>query len=122
MLERRPVLFVIAGGLNTAFGYGLFALLLLAGMHRVPAMLIATVAGVLFNYAFTGRVVFDNRGFGRLPHFVAAYAVVYLINVAVMEALVAAGAAPYLAGAASIVVAAAAAYWIQSRYVFGRTS
>jgi putative flippase GtrA len=122
MLERRVILFCLAGAVNTAFGYALFAVLLSAGLHRVAAMLVATAGGVLFNYWFTGRVVFDNRGLGRLPRFVGAYIIVYLINVACMEALVAAGAGAYAAGAVSIAVAAAAAYLIQSRFVFGRTA
>ena len=122
VVERRVILFCFAGAVNTLFGYALFALLLFAGLHRVLAMLLATVGGVLFNYWFTGRVVFENRGLGRLPRFVGGYVVVYLLNVAVMEGLVAVGAVAYAAGAVSIAVAAIAAYWIQSRFVFERTS
>ncbi len=91
------VRFLLVGGLNTLFGYGLFALLyLLLEDHRV-ALGLATVAGVLFNFATTGRIVFGSRRWGRLPLFVAVYAASFGLNLIALEALVAAGLPALLA-------------------------
>ena len=106
---------------NTVFGYSVFAALLFTGLHRALALLLATCAGVVFNFFSTGRMVFGNRDLSRLPRFVAAYGIIYLFNLAVMEILVAAGANTYVAGAGSIVLATVAAYALQSRFVFSRT-
>lgn len=52
--------FLIIGALNTLFGFGVFYLLLLAHLRPGPALAVATVLGVLFNFMTTGRVVFEN--------------------------------------------------------------
>lgn len=90
------VRFVLVGGLNTLVGYSLFAVLfLLSGDHRI-ALLVATVLGVLFNFVTTGRLVFGNRRWGRLPLFVGIYALTFALNLGALELLAAAGVAPLL--------------------------
>ena len=90
------VRFVLVGGLNTLVGYSLFAVLfLLSDDHRL-ALLVATVLGVLFNFVTTGRLVFGNRRWGRLPLFVGLYALTFALNLGALELLVAAGVAPLL--------------------------
>jgi len=90
------VRFVLVGGLNTLVGYSLFAVLfLLSGDHRL-ALLVATVLGVLFNFVTTGRLVFGNRSWGRLPLFVGIYALSFALNLGALELLIAAGVAPLL--------------------------
>lgn len=90
------VRFVLVGGLNTLVGYSLFAVLfLLSGDHRL-ALLVATVLGVLFNFVTTGRLVFANRRWSRLPLFVGLYALTFALNLGALELLVAVGVAPLL--------------------------
>lgn len=70
---RRFARFVVVGGLNTAFGYACYALLLWLGVPLEASLLGATVLGLFFNFLTTGRLVFaDERG-SLLPRFVAAY-------------------------------------------------
>ena len=116
--DRRFVAFCLVGALNTVFGYSVFAALLYAGLHHALALLIATCAGVIFNFFSTGRMVFGSRQLSRLPRFVAVYGIVYVVNLALIELLLAAGAGPYAAGAISMVAATLAAYAMQSRFVF----
>ncbi|WP_425104022.1 GtrA family protein [Ancylobacter sp.] len=90
------VRFVLVGGLNTLVGYSLFAgLYLMSGDHRL-ALLVATILGVLFNFVTTGRLVFGNRRWGRLPLFVGIYALSFALNLGALELLAAAGVAPLL--------------------------
>ena len=74
------------GVLNTAVGYGIYALLILLNAPYLAALLVATVTGVTFNYFSIGRLVFKSQG-GLIVFikFVAAYGLVYLINAAGLE-------------------------------------
>lgn len=88
MLARyRFLRFLIAGGVNTLFGFSVYSALILA--HVVPwlGLLLASVAGVLFNFMTTGAFVFRTKLQGRLLRFFAAYGVVYLINLALISVL-----------------------------------
>ena len=42
--------YLFVGILNTVFGYSLFALLIFINLHYTLASLLATIAGVLFNF------------------------------------------------------------------------
>ena len=75
------VRFLAVGLLNAAFGYSCFAVLLFAGMHYAAALLLATVAGVLFNFNTVGALVFYSRDNRRIVRFVATYVLVYVVNV-----------------------------------------
>jgi putative flippase GtrA len=79
--------FVLVGLLNTAVGYGLFALFILLSAPSALALLVATVLGVLFNYLSTGRIVFAWRDSRRLGRFVLVYGVLYIVNAAALLAL-----------------------------------
>lgn len=78
--------FLGVGLLNTIVGYAIYAILILLHMPYLAALLIATVAGVTFNYFSIGRLVFKSRGglniFGK---FIAAYGVVYFVNAVGLE-------------------------------------
>lgn len=118
LARHRFLRFLLVGALNTAFGYACFAALLFAGLHYGVALLLATVAGVLFNFKSTGALVFGSRDNRLLLRFVASYAVVYLCNLLGIRLLVQAGLAPAAAGAVLVLPAAALAYFLQKRLVF----
>jgi putative flippase GtrA len=88
-LRRRPWLlflrFGLVGLLNAAFGYTVFALLVLAGIWPGVALVGSTIAGVAFNFQTSRRLVF--RASGRALRFVAVYVVVLAANWAALRAL-----------------------------------
>jgi putative flippase GtrA len=85
-LWRHPfVRFLFVGALNTAFGWGCYAILILLGLPRPPALLLATAVGGLWNYQTTGRIVFAGAPARLLPRFIAVYVGVYLFNLALLE-------------------------------------
>lgn len=110
--------FIAVGVLNSAFGYGCFALLMFAGMHYAPALLLATIAGVLFNFKTTGALVFKSQDNGLIFRFILAYAVVYLVNVSGVKLLSLLGISPYYGGAILILPMAALAFLLFKRFVF----
>ncbi len=86
IINLTIVKYLGVGMLNTVVGYAIYAILILLEVPYLTALLIATVAGVTFNYFSIGRLVFKSRGglivFGK---FIAAYGLVYLVNVAGLE-------------------------------------
>ncbi|MCK4342167.1 MAG: GtrA family protein [Phycisphaerae bacterium] len=79
--------FLVVGILNTAFGYGVYAAGILLGLPRPPALLIATVLGVLFNFRTTGWIVFGSRDNRLLARFILVYAAMYMFNLGLLELL-----------------------------------
>lgn len=114
---RRFVLFLAMGAVNTAFGLGAFAVFLWAGCARDLAVVLSTIAGVAFNFRTVGSV-FAARGFSRLPHYVAAYAVLMLANIALLRLLVAAGLGAVLAEAIVVIAIAPLSFFIMRWFVF----
>jgi putative flippase GtrA len=116
----RFVRFLIVGGLNTAFGYGAYAALLAVGLHYAAALLLATIAGVCFNFVMTGGLVFDRALRARtMPRFFAAYAVIYAANVALIALLDETGIDAYAAGLLALLPMALLSFFLMRHFVFG---
>ncbi len=85
----KIIRFLAAGLLNTAFGYALYAGLLLFNVPYLAALFAATIAGLIFNYFSFGRIVFNGHGgwlvFGK---FIVAYALIYVVNAASLSGLI----------------------------------
>jgi putative flippase GtrA len=115
---RKFFKFMIVGLLNTAFGYSLFALIyLLTGFHRI-AVLLATCAGVAFNFYTTGRLVFGNRNLTTCLPFAVGYVLVFLVNIFALEALIRAGLDAILGQLLLLPVLVILSYLINDQLVF----
>lgn len=115
---RRFLHFLLVGALNTAFGYGVFVACLWLGMHYAIAGAISTVLGVLFNFKSTGRLVFRSTGNRRLPHFVAVYAIIYLVNVLALGVMLQFGIPEWLGGLILLLPSAILSYVLNRQFVF----
>lgn len=111
--------FLLVGGVNTAFGFAVYALMLALGLHFTFAAAVSTVLGILFNFFTTGRLVFGSSTGRVLPRFVAVYGVLYLLNIAGIALLRALGATDLIAGFLMLPVAAILGYLLNARFVFG---
>ena len=109
--------FLAVGLLNTLFGYVVFAVLILAGVPPMPALVLTYVVGVTFNYFTTGRLVFRGRQ-GAFLRFVAAYVVIYLVNLALYRLAEELGAAPLLAQALCLPPVAVFSFLLFRLHVF----
>jgi putative flippase GtrA len=117
------VRFGLAGALNTAFGFGVYSVLVLAGSPVSVALLIATVTGVFFNFLTFGALAFRRLQARRLPRFLAVYGAIYLFNLALLEGLRAGtGWGPIAAQLACILVVAPSAYVLLKASVFRHAS
>lgn len=116
---RRFGRFLIAGAVNTAFGYGLFALLVLAGLDRLAALVLAYGAGILWNYLGHARFVFGTGGVRRLPAYVGAYLAVLALNALALEGLARLGLPDLLAQALLVLPAACLSFVLVARALTG---
>lgn len=79
-LRSRFIRFVLVGGLNTAFGYAVFAICILIGIAYPLAALISTVLGALFNFKSYGTLVFASHDNRLIFRFLAVYGICYLVG------------------------------------------
>jgi putative flippase GtrA len=116
---HRFVRFLLVGGLNTAVGYSIFAAFILLGASSTLALIGATVLGILFNFASTGRVVFGTGNVRLLPRFVLAYGAQFLLNWVALQALERAGLSPLLAQLLLLAPLAIITFLMMKTLVFG---
>jgi putative flippase GtrA len=109
--------FLVAGVVNTAFGYGLYAGLLWLGLDRYGAQAIGYVLGTGFNYLTYSRAVFRDAGPAKL-RFALSYAGNYLINLAGLRLASQFIANPYVAGAVTTLGVVLLNYLVLRRLVF----
>jgi putative flippase GtrA len=110
--------FLFVGAINTAFGYGVFAALVLGGVPPMPALVVTYGVGILFNFMTTRRIVFERRGNSTFRRFVAAYVVIYFFNLGLYQLLAAFGAAPLVAQAICVPVVAVFSFFLFKFLVF----
>ena len=80
LLQSKFFRFLVVGGVNLLFGYGVFAALILLRVPYPIAGLVSTAAGILFNFKSYGTFVFGSHDNRRIFRFAAVYGLVYLIG------------------------------------------
>lgn len=120
MFGRLPrwLRFILVGVLNTAFGYLLFAIFILAGAPKFWAVVGMTALGALFNFRSIGHLVFARSELGLLPRFLGVYAGQCVINSVALELLARAGFTPLVGQAILVPFLAAGVYFAMQTLVF----
>jgi putative flippase GtrA len=114
---ERLIRYYGVGAVNTAFGFGLYSLLVFLGLNLFLAQFGATVCGVAFNYFTYSRHVFT--GHRRNPMaFVAAYAFNYLMGLGLLALIHVVVKNPYAAGFLGLLIGTAINYFVLRRFVF----
>ena len=121
MTRSRILRFLIVGGVSTGFSYGVYALLLLAGLNYAVANFAALVAGILFSFKTQGTLVFENADNRLLGRFVVCWVAIYLVNVTFIRRMMDIGIDRYTAGALAIPGIAALSYVTQRFFVFRKS-
>ena len=113
--------FLIVGGLNTAFGYIIFALFIWLGAHYSLASFLSTVLGIIFNFFTTGRLVFKNKDNSLIFRFFTVYGINYLINITFIWLITLCGYHNmYVIGIVLVLPCAMISYVLMKLFVFGR--
>jgi putative flippase GtrA len=106
----RVLRFLFVGLVNTGFSYLCFVALLWASLPLPAAVVLATVAGVLFNYFSFGAFVFGPaRGWSFLL-FVLLYAAITAVNYALLRGLAMFGLRPEMGQLLCLPVTASLSY------------
>lgn len=116
--EVRFFNYLLVGGLNTLFGYGVFTLMIYAGCHYSVAIAGSTILGTLFNFKSTGALVFKSHDNSRIVRFLIVYGIVYCVNVFCVGMLIRSGLNAYYSGMIMILPLALLAYRLNSQFVF----
>lgn len=111
--------FVLIGILNTAFGVGLYCLFIYWGIPYRIAVLLSTALGVLFNFKTIGTFVFKNTNNRLIFKFIAAYVIIYFINIGFIHLLLEyTKLNEYIAGIIATPIVAIASFILQKYFVF----
>lgn len=114
----RFLRFLVVGGVNTLFGYLVYAGFILLNLHYSLAALFSTIIGVIFNFFTTGRIVFNNRSANVLLRFFGVYAVYYVLNVSLLKLLTTHGLSSLVSGAITALPLATLSYFLNKTFVF----
>jgi putative flippase GtrA len=113
--------YLIVGGINSLFGYSIFAIFLFFGFHYSLAVLVATILGVLFNFQSYGRIVFKNHSWTLLTKFILIYSIIYLVNILLLVVFDFFVSNLYFSGAMAIPLVAYLGYFLNKRYVWKKS-
>lgn len=120
LLKHKLVLFFLVSGINTIFGYGLFALFFYLGFTYSIALLISTIAGIFFNFKTIGNLVFKTHNNILIFKFFGVYGITYLCNVAGLTLLKSFDINTYLSGAITAIPIGFLSFVLNKIFVFNR--
>ncbi|BBN58992.1 GtrA family protein [Hydrogenovibrio marinus] len=112
--------YLTIGVVNTLVGYFLLVVLLFFGFHYAAAVLLATVAGILFNYRTYGIYVFNNKSWRYLFRFFMIYAALYFLNVSIIAFFNQYNMNLYLASFLALIPIAYLSFFLNKRYVYAK--
>jgi putative flippase GtrA len=115
---QQAMRFVVTGGINTAFSYGIYALCIFLGAGYAIASGVSIVCGVLFSYKTTSAVVFGRGYSGSLVRYIGSYVIVYLFSVLILKTMDEFGINPYLAGVLAAPPCAVLSFALLKLFVF----
>lgn len=110
--------FLLVGSFNTAFSYGVYAVMLFVGLNFAAANFVALVLGILVSFKTQGSLVFRNNNNRLLGRFVVGWAVIYLASIALIGQIIAIGLNAYIAGALALPFTTMLSYFLQKYFVF----
>jgi len=115
---QQAMRFVVTGGINTAFSYGIYALCIFLGAGYAIASGVSIVCGVLFSYKTTSAVVFGRGYSGSLVRYIGSYVIVYLFSVLILKTMDEFGINAYLAGVLAAPPCAVLSFAVLKLFVF----
>jgi putative flippase GtrA len=110
--------FLVVGGINTVFGYSVFALFILLGLHYVLAALLGQICGILFNFKTTGTIVFKNRDNRLILRFFGVYLITYLLGIGLLKVFDMYDVNILIAAAITVLPMAFVSFLLMRKFVF----
>lgn len=111
--------FYLAGAVNAAFGFGLYFILIQAGLNLFFAQLLSHLAGMAFNFFMFQRHVFRDAT-GSVLRYLGTYAANYGLSLPLLAGFHWLGASDVMAGLFTIIAASVVNYVMLRLFVFKR--
>jgi putative flippase GtrA len=108
----------VVGGVNTAFGFAVFALFILLGLPREVAVFLGLVCGILFNFKTYGTFVFRNKNNRLILRFFGVYLSSYLLTIGLLKLFDLYGIGSLVAMAIIVLPVNLLTFLLQRRFVF----
>ena len=118
ILKNKLVRFFLVSGINTAFGYGLFAFFLYLSLNYSIALLISTIIGIIFNFKTIGSLVFKNKNNMLIIKFFGVYLITFLCNLGCLSIFKYFDVNLYFGGAILVIPIGLLGYKLHSKLVF----
>lgn len=118
LLNKQYIRFLIVGGINTIFGYCMFALFIYLNFHYAVAAFLSTTLGILFNFKTTGVIVFKNNDNKLIINFFLVYGILYIINVGWLKIFNMFAFSNYIAGLILLLPSAVIGFFLNKIFVF----
>lgn len=117
-INSHFIRFIIVGILNTAFGVGVYCLMIFSGFPYFVATLASNILGVLFNFKTTGKFVFENSDNRLILRFTLCYVLIYLINNGIIKLFLQTGMNEYWSGILATPVVAVCSFFMLKCFVY----
>jgi putative flippase GtrA len=114
---RRFAGFVAVGGINTVFGYAAFATALFIGLRPELAVVVSTIAGILFNFGSLGTL-FGSHAARRFPRYLLTYGALLALNIILLKGLMAVHIHPLVGQGIAVILLAPLSFVMMRRFVF----
>ncbi|MBI5438655.1 MAG: GtrA family protein [Nitrosomonadales bacterium] len=118
LCRNRFIRFLVAGGVNTLFGFAVYSAFIIADMPVWFSLLAGTILGTIFNFITTGGYVFRELSLPRVPRFIICYLLIYGINFMLIELISIWLSNKILSQAILIFPVAMLSYFLMARFVF----
>lgn len=116
--KYRFMRYLVAGGINTLFGFSVYSICIVTGVAVWLALLAGMLSGTVFNFFTTGGYVFRELLLARFPRFVTCYLLVYGINFMLIELISIWLSSKILSQAILTFPLALLSYFLMGRFVF----
>jgi len=107
LLKDQRIRFLIVGIINTAVGYGCFAVGIFVGLHYFIAHIIATVIGVTCSYFLNKYFTFKQyeKSWHEVVRFISVYCVSFVLGSVILYCLIdLLKIRPYIAGGVKLIL------------------
>lgn len=116
--QNRIFRFVLVSGLNTSFGYGIFAFFIYLGIHYSLASILGTILGILFNFKTLGQLVFQNKNNSLVLKFFGVYGLTNFLSIGIIALFKKCGVNEYISGALLLLPMGVLAFILNNYWVF----
>jgi len=119
MFKLAFIKFIFVAGINTLFGYSIFALAVFILKDKYIATIVSTILGILFNFKTYSVLVFNSKDNSKIFRFFGVYLITLSIQLSMLKLLSVCGVVnPYIAGGILLLPISLLSFLLMRKFVF----